>query len=108
MQFIQGPRHLDFTLTIKVPSRIEFYDHTKSEYTRHIMGRRREVGEGGRREGRKEELKENQSGDRELKKNGTFPFLVALIYLLLFPVLGHSRARLSVGWQLKRAGNAVS
>lgn len=68
-------------------------------------------GEGRRRGGaggRKNELKGNQSGDREPKKNGSFPFLVCLIYLLLFPVVGHSGARLSVSLQLKRSGNVVS
>lgn len=44
MQFIQRPWHLNFTLTIKVSLRIEFYDQTKSEYTRHIMRRRKEAG----------------------------------------------------------------
>lgn len=62
---------------------------------------------GWREEG--EELKENQSGDREPKKNETFfLFVVGLIYLLLLPVVSHSRARLSVSWQLKRSGNVVS
>lgn len=37
-----------------------------------------------------------------------FLFVVGLIYLLLLPVVSHSRARLSVSWQLKRSGNVVS